>query len=53
MNAKRYRLQGIRYTTGEVSLQNRPNCHVANQKDTIVDDMSDERETVENVAGAA
>lgn len=24
MNANRYRLQGVRYNTGEVSLQNRP-----------------------------
>lgn len=41
MNANRYRLQGVRYNTGEVSLQNRP------VKDVQATEHNEAAETVE------
>lgn len=34
MNAQRYRLEGIRYENGEVSLQDRPETQVVNDNET-------------------
>ena len=32
LNSQRYRLQGVRYTTGQLSLQSRPQPEQANEK---------------------
>jgi len=47
MNAKRYRLQGVRYADGEVSLQTRPvNEDVQSTEDEATETQERERETV-------
>ncbi len=53
MNAQRYRLEGIRYQTGEVSLQDRPIAPVGDNVDEerVVQVQPDSRELM--AAGAA
>jgi len=46
MNAKRYRLQGVRYMDGEVSLQTRPASEETAQPENQNDAEDRERETV-------
>lgn len=42
MNAQRYRLQGVRYENGEVSLQVRPTQPAANTSAQETEQVSDE-----------
>ncbi|GAB4526664.1 MAG: hypothetical protein OHK0046_43710 [Anaerolineae bacterium] len=49
MNAQRYRLEGIRFQTGEVSLQDRPNT-LPEEEQTIAEAVVQETASVTTAA---